>query len=90
MVAICRCCESHQRIEEHGSSTAKLDSLVRENVLAQLANLQTHPSVAVGLANRTLNLHGWVFDIENGTMSAYDKISKSFLPIIDNADAKAT
>ncbi|MEV4437751.1 carbonic anhydrase [Streptomyces sp. NPDC049577] len=41
-------------------------ALVRQNVLAQLANLATHPSVARALAERTVTLHGWVFDIATG------------------------
>ncbi|MFG2616755.1 carbonic anhydrase [Streptomyces sp. NPDC048507] len=45
-----------------------VDALVRENVRAQLANLATHPSVARGLAARTLALHGWVYDIPSGTV----------------------
>lgn len=42
--------------------------LVRGNVIAQLVNLATHPAVARGLADRTLTLHGWVFDIATGTV----------------------
>ncbi|MFJ8547386.1 carbonic anhydrase [Streptomyces sp. NPDC093586] len=41
-------------------------ALVRQNVLAQLANLATHPSVAKALAQGKLSLHGWVFDIPTG------------------------
>ncbi|MEZ0049149.1 carbonic anhydrase [Mycobacterium sp. MAA66] len=40
--------------------------LVRQNVIAQLANLAIHPSVARALALRTVTLHGWVFDIGTG------------------------
>ncbi|MEU3529271.1 carbonic anhydrase [Streptomyces sp. NPDC038707] len=43
-----------------------VEALVRQNVLAQLANLATHPSVARGLVERTLTLHGWVYDIASG------------------------
>ncbi|MFB7514711.1 carbonic anhydrase [Streptomyces sp. NPDC056144] len=43
-------------------------ALVRENVTAQLANLATHPSVARALAAGTVRLHGWVFDIADGTV----------------------
>ncbi|CDY73595.1 Carbonic anhydrase [Caballeronia glathei] len=75
---------------EHDSPVARLDSMVRENVLAQLANLRTHPSVAVGLANNALNLHGWVFNIENGTMLAYDGTSKKFVALIDHPNVNAT
>ncbi|MEV4252162.1 carbonic anhydrase [Spirillospora sp. NPDC049652] len=41
-------------------------ALVRQNVLAQLANLATHPSVAKALADEQITLHGWVFDIPTG------------------------
>ncbi|MFE7316545.1 carbonic anhydrase [Streptomyces sp. NPDC057555] len=41
-------------------------ALVRQNVLAQLTNLATHPSVAKALAEGTVALHGWVFDIPTG------------------------
>ncbi|MQY08902.1 carbonic anhydrase [Actinomadura macrotermitis] len=41
-------------------------ALVRQNVLAQLANLATHPSVAKALAEEKVTLHGWVFDISTG------------------------
>jgi carbonic anhydrase len=41
---------------------------VRRNVIAQLENLATHPAVAQSLADRTLTLHGWVFDIPTDTV----------------------
>ncbi|WP_329012648.1 carbonic anhydrase [Streptomyces sp. NBC_00690] len=45
-----------------------VSALVRENVLAQLANLATHPSVARALARETVRLHGWIFDIATGAI----------------------
>ncbi|WP_449468790.1 carbonic anhydrase [Streptomyces tanashiensis] len=48
--------------------TADVAVLVRENVAAQLANLATHPSVARALAAGEVRLHGWVFDIADGTV----------------------
>ncbi|MCM2390548.1 carbonic anhydrase [Streptomyces albipurpureus] len=50
----------------------KVAALVRENVLAQLANLVTHPSVARALARQTVRLHGWTFDIATGTVEELD------------------
>ncbi|UFQ13634.1 MULTISPECIES: carbonic anhydrase [Streptomyces] len=41
-------------------------ALVRQNVLAQLTNLATHPSVARALADGKVALHGWVYDIPAG------------------------
>ncbi|MDX3605349.1 MULTISPECIES: carbonic anhydrase [Streptomyces] len=48
------------------SADGDLSTLVRQNVLAQLANLVTHPSVAHALAQSKVALHGWVFDIPTG------------------------
>ncbi|MEV5259891.1 carbonic anhydrase [Streptomyces anulatus] len=47
----------------------EVDALVQENVLAQLANLATHPSVARALTAKSLTLHGWVYDIPSGTVT---------------------
>ncbi|MFM0173041.1 carbonic anhydrase [Paraburkholderia sediminicola] len=66
-----------------------LAALVKDNVIAQLANIRTHPSVAVGLANKTLRLHGWIFDIESGAMFALDGPTGKFLPLVDNPDIYA-
>ncbi|WP_420704222.1 carbonic anhydrase [Escherichia coli] len=46
--------------------------MVRENVIAQLANLQTHPSVRLALEEGRIALHGWVYDIESGSIAAFD------------------
>ncbi|MEU3597298.1 carbonic anhydrase [Streptomyces sp. NPDC006798] len=50
----------------------KVDALVRENVLAQLANLATHPSVARALAAHAVTLRGWVYDIPTGVVEELD------------------
>ena len=54
---------------------------VAENVLVQLRNLQTHPSVADALAKGTLKLHGWVYEFETGEVTAYDPVDEQFAPI---------
>lgn len=50
----------------------KVSVLVRNNVIAQLANLATHPSVARALAAKTLTLRGWVYDIPTGAVDQLD------------------
>jgi carbonic anhydrase len=59
-------------------------------VIAQLANIRTHPSVALALARRRLNLHGWVYDIEKGVIDALDGASMSFVPLSANRHVVAT
>jgi carbonic anhydrase len=75
---------------EHASPTEALNSMVRENVIAQLANIRTHPTVALGLANGTLTLHGWVYDIETGSILAFNGETRCFVPLAEFPQACAT
>jgi len=59
----------------------ELGVLTEENVVAQLDHLRTHPSVAARLASGQLFIHGWVYDIENCTIKAYDAERGEFLPL---------
>ncbi|MBA3538189.1 MAG: carbonic anhydrase [Deltaproteobacteria bacterium] len=52
---------------------------VEENVLTQMDNLISFPSVARGLAAGTLALHGWVFDLAEGALRVYDVDTQEFV-----------
>lgn len=60
--------ENYQHITEE---MPRLTATVEENVLVQLENLRTHPSVAAGLARNELKLHGWVYKFETGQVFGY-------------------
>jgi carbonic anhydrase len=75
---------------EYATQQEKADAMVRENVIAQLSNIRTHPSVAVALSQHRLNLHGWVYDIEKGHIDALDGQSMEFVLLSDNPHVKAT
>lgn len=65
----------------HLSGSALLTATVQENVLVQLENLRTHPSVAAALARGELTLHGWVYKIETGQVFRFDPDVGQFVPI---------
>jgi carbonic anhydrase len=65
----------------HLSGQSLVTATVQENVLAQLENLRTHPSVAARLARGALHLHGWVYKIETGEVFAYDAATAQFAPL---------
>ena len=67
--------------KEHSSERARVDSMVLENVIAQLNNLRTHPSVALGIAQGRLSLHGWVYDIESGYVDALDEAGRRLVAL---------
>ncbi|MBM3103705.1 MAG: carbonic anhydrase [Pseudomonas sp.] len=74
----------------HVDQQARVASMVRENVIAQLANIQTHPSVRLALEEKRVTLHGWVYDIESGCIQAFDSRTKKFVPLAENPTACAT
>ncbi|MGF6644707.1 carbonic anhydrase [Paraburkholderia sp. GAS82] len=75
----------------HATPQARLNALVRDNVEAQLANIRTHPSVAVALSQGRLNLHGWVYDIERGAIDALDGSANPprFVSLGEHPDVRA-
>lgn len=76
--------------EEHSSTQSRVDGMVHQNVIAQLGNLRTHPSVALALAKGNITLHGWVYDIESGCIEAFDSKSGKFISLSDNPGATAS
>lgn len=74
---------------EYPSVDEKLNALVHDNVVAQIANLKTHPTVALALDQGQLDLHGWVYDIEAGVIDALDGTSRVFVPLAENTKVSA-
>ena len=61
--------------------SVKLDRLIEQNVVLQMRHIETHPPVAAALATGALTVHGWVYDIETGTVRAYNTETRRFEPI---------
>lgn len=67
----CHCSTEHESMQV----------LTKENVIAQLQHLRTHPSVASRMAAGQLFIHGWIYNIETSEISAYDAEHDAFLPL---------
>jgi carbonic anhydrase len=63
------------------SDAEKLRNMALENVVAQLAHLRTHPSVASGIARGEIALHGWYVDIHAGQILGLDGETGHFSPL---------
>lgn len=74
---------------QHPDQPTKVAAMVRENVIAQLANIQTHPSVRLALEEGRVTLHGWIYDIESGRIDAFDGRSGSFVSLAATPDVCA-
>ncbi len=71
-------------VAENGPGLHAHDSLrclTEENVVGQLEHLRTLPSVAAAMANGTVRIHGWIFDIAKGELRGFDAAAGRFLPI---------
>lgn len=60
------------------NETALLDQLIEQNVLFQMNHLRTHPAVAGRLAERSLAIFGWVYDIAHGDVRIFDEQAGRF------------
>jgi carbonic anhydrase len=56
-----------------------VNRLIEQNVLLQLNHLRTHPSVAGRLAEGTLEVSGWIYDIAHGAVLIYDEATRKFV-----------
>lgn len=72
----------------HESRRGQIDGMVRENVVAHLNNIKTHPSVALALSQCMVTLHGWVYDIESGNIDALDAQTNRFVPLAEHPSAR--
>lgn len=63
------------------SEEEKLHQLTERNVLLQLKHLETHPPVAVAMAQGRLSLHGWMYHIDTGDVDSYDPDTQKFVRI---------
>ena len=67
---------------KHGKADlAELQAVTEQNVLLQLQHLETHPAVAARLSTGELELHGWLYNIESGDVTAYDPATESFITV---------
>jgi carbonic anhydrase len=69
------------RLDQEGpldSRCNRYDQLSQLNVLIQLEHLASYPIVRQRIADGTLHLSGWWFDIARGEVSAYDRETRAF------------
>ncbi|WP_016956742.1 carbonic anhydrase [Catenovulum agarivorans] len=60
---------------------AHMNDVIEANVVMQMLHLKTHPAVAVQLAQKTVSIHGWVYDIKNGKVKVYNELDDIFVSL---------
>ena len=62
---------------------AELGSVAsRENALCQLDNLRTHPAVASAVRQGKLQLHAWVYKLEDHAVEAFNPETSRYEPVL--------
>jgi carbonic anhydrase len=59
----------------------KLNLAIERNVLLQLEHVKMYPFVADALSAGRLRLHGWVYFLESGHVTAHDPGASRFVPL---------
>jgi carbonic anhydrase len=75
---------ARKAVAQHEKKLSDLEFLLavtERNVIEQLGNLRTHPSVAARLEQGDLRLHGWVYDLGEGVVTSYDSEKAAFVPL---------
>jgi len=65
------CCAFSEEVVE-------LDEITRNNVLLQITHLVAYPKVAEAVENGKLRIHGWIYEIETGSISYFDQARKGW------------
>lgn len=71
---------------------AHLRCLTEENVVGQLEHLRTLPVVAAAVANGSLSIHGWIYDIGEAAIRVFDGVAGRFvdMPVEGHTVPQAT
>ena len=60
----------------------------RISVVHQMENLLTFPDVERKIKDGSLQIHGWYYRIEDGTLESYDGEECSFLPLVEDINGE--
>lgn len=72
------------------SAEAKLTAATEENVLAQVENLRTHPSVRAAMSRGEIAVYAWVYKIQTGEVFHFEHERGQFTLIGDGMKAIPT
>jgi carbonic anhydrase len=68
--------QAQERVEAAGiAASQRYLETIKANILLQLENLRTYRCVQDRLAPGQVALHGWLYDLHTGDLSAYDRSS---------------
>ncbi len=77
-------CAAVKRLYPHATEHEKINLRIREHLLTQIKNLQSHSFVMSRLEEGSLKIHGWLVDDQSDHIYSYNP-SRSLFGFIDGA-----
>jgi len=77
--------QTRRRVDEKHAQlpdAEMLDAAIRENVLVQMQQIRSHPSVQKALAEQRVSLHGMVYHFDLGDLFVYDEARDQFTSVL--------
>ena len=59
----------------------ELNSVTQENVLLQIRRLEQYPEISKRLARGDIEIHGWVYEIGEGTVKCFNQEKQAFIEL---------
>ena len=77
------CSEAVALVEsrEHNFKSDELNSVTQENVLLQIRRLEQYPEISKRLATGDIKIHGWVYEIGEGTVKYFNQEKQAFIQL---------
>ena len=63
---------------ERNFKSDELNSVTKENVLLQIRRLEQYPEISKRLTTGDIEIHGWVYDIGDGTIKCFNQEKHEF------------
>ena len=59
----------------------ELNSVTQENVLLQIKRLEQYPEISKRLARSDIEIHGWIYEIGDGTIKCFNQEKQVFIEL---------
>lgn len=72
--------------QTHESKEALYKATEKNSIKCQLENLMTYPYITKRIKENKLKIHGWYYNLEDGSIEYYDEKNDTFKDIIEYTD----
>ena len=78
--------ENYSQIDDDDQ---RLSTTVEENVLVEIENLRTHPTVPAAVSRGDIKLQGWVYKFHTGEVFVYDPEKQQYVELNRDTESQS-